>query len=113
MSAMKCLSFCLAVLPIACFVLPMPAVAFGTETAPSAHLDGGGQSAQPSDRASLTQPNENGAGSSAPVLGLPPLDGKTDKSPSASTIHGSTFDPDETRFVFGPFNHFGYGGANQ
>jgi hypothetical protein len=61
--------------------------------------------------------NEGGAGASTyikvPPLKLPSLGQTADKPQSDNPAQGSTFDPEENRFVFGPFNHFGYGSANQ
>ena len=113
MSVMKCLSVCCATLVIVLFVRAAPADAFSMEPTPNGSGDGNGQSTKMDDRAPASHFVEGGVASPTPVLKLPPRDGSADKSQSGNAVHGSTFDPDETRFVFGPFNHFGYGGANQ
>jgi hypothetical protein len=113
MSAMKYLLVSCAVLAIALFVRVAPADAFSIESTPNGNGDDSGQSTKMDDRAPASHFIEGGAATPTPVLKLPSLDGTADKSQSGNAVHGSTFDPDETRFVFGPFNHFGYGGANQ
>jgi hypothetical protein len=111
MSVIRCLSVCGAALSIALFMGAAPAGAFNTEAVPS----GSGEGAAPSTKAGgpALHLNEGGPGASPNVLILTPRDGTTDKSQSGNAVRGSTFDPEETRFVFGPFNHFGYGSANQ
>jgi len=113
MSSIKRASVCCAVLSLALFVSAAPAVAFSTETATSENGDGTPQSIKEGDRAPALQISEVGTSAPTAIRNPPSSDAAAAKNQSGNAFPGSTFDPEETRYVFGPFNHFGYGSAIQ
>lgn len=123
MSVMKSLLVSCAVLLVGLFLKVRLADAFGTETMNNSNPDETTRFLDPDEQMPVQRLDEGGADASAhvlkvpslklPSLKLPSLGQSADKPQSDNPAQGSTFDPDENRLVFGPFNHFGYGSSNQ
>src|SRR5208282_1510975 len=117
-SVMKSLMASCAALSLGLFLNVPLADAFGTETMSNANPDGTTRFVDPDEQMPVQRLDEGGAGASAHILNAPSLKlptlGRTEDKPQPdSPAQGSTFDPEENRLVFGPFNHFGYGNSNQ
>jgi len=113
MSSIKRFSVCCAALSMVLFASTAPAGAFSTETASGENGGGIGQSIKEGDRAPALQISAVGTSAATAVRNPLPSEAAAAGNQSGSAIPGSTFDPEETRYVFGPFNHFGYGSAIQ
>ena len=110
---MKYPLLCCAALLIGLFIETSQADAFSTETINNSNSDGTARFVDPEEQGPFQGLAEGRTGTSAHVVKLPSVGGAEDRAQSENPVHGSTFDPWETRLLFGPFNHFGYGGSNQ
>ena len=110
---MKYLLLCCAALSIGLFIETPQADAFGTETMNNSSSDGTARFVDPDEQGPFQGLDEGRMGTSAHVFKLPSVGGTEDRAQSDNPVRGSTFDPWETRLLFGPFNHFGYGGSKQ
>jgi hypothetical protein len=90
-----------------------PAGAFSTQMVNNSNPDGTARFVDPDEQAPFLGSNEGSTGGWTHVFKVPSLGGTADKAQSEGIFKGSTFSPEETRLLFGPFNHFGYGGSNQ
>ena len=106
------LSSCGALL-VAFFMEVPPAAAFSTQVINNSNPDGTARFVDPDEQAPFLGSDEGSTAGWTHVFKLPLLGGTVDKAQPENSVKGSTFSPQETRLLFGPFNHFGYGGSNQ
>ena len=105
------LSSC-AVLLVAMFMDASPAAAFSTQLIYGTNSDGAARLADPDEKTPVLGSNEGSTGGSVHAFKFPSFGGTADKSPPENSVKGSTFSPEETRLLFGPFNRFGYPDSN-
>ncbi len=110
---MKYFLLCCAALLIGLFIEARQADAFSTQTINNSKSDGTARFVDPDEQGPFQGLDEGRTGRSAHVFKPPTVGGTEDRAQSENPVRGSTFDPWETRLLFGPFNHFGYGGSKQ
>lgn len=110
---MKHLLLTSAALLVAMLMEAPSVAAFSTQTINNTNPDGTARFVDPDEQVPFRGLSEGSTGGSAHIFKLPSLDISVDKPQSENSVKGSTFDPEETRLLFGPFNHFGYGSPNQ